>query len=116
MARLIVEVALKALAGGLFVLGFAVLAEMMTPKRLAGVFSAGPSVALGSLLVTAVLSGQADMRAAADGMRAGAVAFFVYCLVAPPLLSAWGVWRATLAGLVVWAVTAAAVYLLLPRP
>ncbi|GII42484.1 DUF3147 family protein [Planotetraspora phitsanulokensis] len=115
MARQIVEVALKALAGGLFVLGFAVLAEMMTPKRLAGVFSAGPSVALGSLLVTAALIGQADMRAAADGMRAGAIAFFVYCLVVPPLLKAWGVWRAALAGLTVWVVTAGAAFLLLPQ-
>ncbi|GAA4577385.1 hypothetical protein [Planotetraspora kaengkrachanensis] len=115
MARLIVEVALKALAGGLFVLGFAVLAEMMTPKRLAGVFSAGPSVALGSLLVTVALTGQADMRAAADGMRAGAAAFFVYCLVVPPLMKTWGVWRAALTGLAVWGATAAAAFLLLPQ-
>ncbi|GII59479.1 hypothetical protein Pth03_78680 [Planotetraspora thailandica] len=113
MADKIVEVVLKAFAGGLFVLGFAALAEMMTPKRLAGVFSAGPSIAMGSLLVTAAFMGEADMRAAAEGMRAGAVGFFAFCLVTAALLEYWGVWRAALAGLAGWLVVSVPVYLLL---
>jgi hypothetical protein len=40
MGAKVAEVALKALAGGLFVLAFAALAQTLTPKRFAGVFSA----------------------------------------------------------------------------
>lgn len=43
--------AFKALTGGLFVAGFAVVAELLVPKRFAGLFSASPAVALGNLLV-----------------------------------------------------------------
>jgi hypothetical protein len=57
MGSKVAEVALKALAGGLFVLAFAALAQMIAPKRFAGVFSAAPSVALGSLLVTVAFAG-----------------------------------------------------------
>src|SRR3954453_4033085 len=80
MGSKLVEVVLKALAGGLFVLAFAALAQMIMPKRFAGVFSAAPSVALGSLLVTVAFSGAGDVGLAARGMVVGAVAFFVYCL------------------------------------
>ena|SRR5689334_19620105 len=112
MATKLAEVALKALAGGLFVLAFAALAQMLSPKRFAGVFSAAPSVALGSLLVTAVFSGLADVAQAARGMAVGAVAFTVYCLTAAPLLGRLGAWRGSLAALGVWGAVAGAGYLL----
>ena len=106
MGVTVAEVALKALAGGLFVLAFAALAQMVSPKRFAGVFSAAPSVALGSLLVTALFKGNRDVALAARGMLIGAVAFTVYCLAAVPLLRRWGAWRGSLAALLVWTVTA----------
>jgi uncharacterized membrane protein (GlpM family) len=114
MGGTIVQIALKAVAGGLFVLAFAALAEMLAPKRLAGVLSAAPSVALGSLLVTALVSGEAGMRAAAEGMLAGAVAFTAYCLVAAPLLEPWGTWRSTFTALAAWLLVAAACFLAVP--
>jgi len=107
----VAEVALKALVGGLFVLAFAALSQVLTPKRFAGVFSAAPSVALGGLLVTAGFSGVPDVARSARGMAIGAVAFAVYCAVAVPLLKRWNVWAASGAALVVWAVTAAFGYL-----
>jgi hypothetical protein len=106
----IAEVLLKALAGGLFVLAFAALAQMIAPKRFAGVFSAAPSVALGSLLVTVAFSGAGDVAVSARGMQAGAVAFIAYCLAAVPLIKAWGAWRGSAAALGVWAVAAAVGY------
>jgi len=106
----LVEVVLKALAGGLFVLAFAALAQMIMPKRFAGVFSAAPSVALGSLLVTVAFSGAGDVGLAARGMVVGAVAFFVYCLAAVPFIKAWGAWRGCAAALGVWAIVAAVGY------
>ncbi|GLX11076.1 DUF3147 family protein [Microbispora sp. NBRC 16548] len=110
-----VEVVLKALAGGVFVLAFAALAEMLTPKRLAGVFCAGPSVALASLIVTAGIAGVPDVLASARGMQIGAVGFTFYCLIAGPLLRRWGAWRGALAALAVWGVVAAAGYTLAPQ-
>jgi hypothetical protein len=93
----VAEVALKALAGGLFVLAFAALSQVLAPKRFAGVFSAAPSVALGSLLVTVAFSGIGDVATSARGMQVGAVAFTVYCLAAVPLLKRWGAWRGSVA-------------------
>jgi uncharacterized membrane protein (GlpM family) len=112
MGGRVAEVALKALAGGLFVLAFAALARTLTPKRFAGVFSAAPSVALGSMLVTAAFHGTHDVAVAARGMQVGAVAFTVYCLVVVPLVGRWGAWRGSLAALVVWMVVAAIGYAL----
>jgi Protein of unknown function (DUF3147) len=106
----IIEVLLKALGGGLFVLAFAALAQVIAPKRFAGVFSAAPSVALGSLLVTVAFSGPADVAVSARGMIAGAVGFTAYCLAAVPLIKAWGAWRGSAAALAVWALIAAAAY------
>ena len=112
MGAKVVEVALKALAGGLFVLAFAALAQILAPKRFAGVFSAAPSVALGSLLVTAAFSGAEHVALSGRGMAVGAVAFAVYCVAAVPLLRRWGAWRGSAAALGAWAVTALLGYLL----
>ncbi|MBD3145376.1 DUF3147 family protein [Microbispora bryophytorum] len=111
----IVEVLLKALAGGVFVLAFAALAETLTPKRLAGVFCAAPSVALASLIVTAGIAGVPDVLASARGMQVGAVGFALYCLITVPLVRRWGVWRGALAALAVWGVAVAAGYALAPQ-
>jgi uncharacterized membrane protein (GlpM family) len=112
MAQTVVEVLVKAVAGGALVLAFAALAETLTPKRLAGVFSAAPSVALASIVVTAVFSGLPDVRASARGMVLGAAAFTVYCVVVVPLVKRWGAVRGSAAALVAWLVVAAVGYLL----
>ncbi len=109
------EIALKALAGGLFVLAFAALAQMLAPKRFAGVFAAAPSVALGSLLVTTVFSGPGDVALSGRGMAVGAVAFAAYCAAAVPLLPRLGAWLGSAAALGAWAVVAVAGYLLVIR-
>jgi uncharacterized membrane protein YeiB len=82
-------VALKALAGGLLVLAFAALAQILMPKRFAGILSAAPSVALGSLLVTALFKTPQDIALSGRGMAVGAVAFTAYCLLAVPLVRHW---------------------------
>jgi uncharacterized membrane protein (GlpM family) len=114
MAHKVVEVLIKAAAGGLFVVAFAALAETLTPKRLAGVFSAAPSVALASLIVTALFSGTVDVAESVRGMLVGAAAFTVYCLAVLPLVSRWGAWRGSAAALVSWALAATVGYLSWP--
>ncbi len=50
-------------------------------ERLAGVFSAAPSVAVGSLAVVVLASGERDGLLAAKGMVVGVVALVGACLV-----------------------------------
>ena len=74
--------AVKALNGGLFVVAFALVGEILDPKRFAGLFSAAPSVALANLSVTIIDKGPRDARQNAIGMLVGAVALVVFCVVA----------------------------------
>lgn len=79
--------------GGLFVALFAVLGELLQPKRFAGIFGASPAVALGNLLVIALAEGEASARVSVTGMIAGAVALAVACTAAIPAVRRWGtVW------------------------
>ncbi|GLY85328.1 DUF3147 family protein [Actinoallomurus iriomotensis] len=109
-----VEVALKALFGGLFVVVFALISEATTPKRFAGVFSAAPSVALGSLAVTLVGKGVHDVRAAAAGMAVGAIALLVYSVVAVSALRRFGALTGAAIALIPWFLVAGACAWLLP--
>ncbi|MCQ4043766.1 DUF3147 family protein [Streptantibioticus rubrisoli] len=111
----LLEICLKAVIGGLFVVCFALVAEAVQPKRLAGVFAAAPSVALGSLIVTVAFKGHHDAALAARAMGIGAVAFTVYCLVSVPALGRLGALRGSATAIVVWIVLAGAVvFLVMP--
>lgn len=110
MGKTITEVALKALAGGLLVLAFAALSKGLKPQRFAGVFSAAPSVALGSLAVTLAFTGSKDLATIGAGMAVGATAFVVYCVATAPLVRRFGAWKGSAAGLLVWAAVAAVGY------
>src|SRR6202044_1009464 len=94
-------ICIKAVDGGLFVALFAILGEMLQPKRFAGIFGASPAVALANLLVIALIKGDASARYAATGMIAGAVALAVACAAAIPAVRRWGALRGSA---VLWAV------------
>jgi uncharacterized membrane protein (GlpM family) len=111
MANTVLEVSVKAVAGGTLVLAFAALAETLTPKRFAGVFSAAPSVALASIIVTAVFSGLPDVQTNSHGMVIGAAAFTVYCLLVVPLIKRWGPARGSATALLAWLMAATVGYL-----
>ncbi len=102
--------ALKALAGGLGVLAFALVAEVLKPKRFSGLFAAAPSVAIASLLVTASKSGIEAAGQSAVGMIAGAVGMLGFCVVAAQLIPRLGALKASLVSTPVWAVLAVGVY------
>ncbi|WP_157877364.1 DUF3147 family protein [Streptomyces odonnellii] len=107
--KTLLEIVLKAFIGGLFVVVFALMAETVQPKRLAGVLAAAPSVALGGLILTVVFKGDLEAADAARGMAAGALAFTAYCLVDVPVLGRFGAVRGSAAALVVWFAAAAGV-------
>jgi hypothetical protein len=94
-------ICIQAVNGGLFVALFAVVGEMLQPKRFAGVFGASPAVALANLLVIGLAQGDAKARDAAAGMIAGGAALAVACAAAIPAVRRWG---AVLGSAVVWGV------------
>jgi Protein of unknown function (DUF3147) len=94
-------ICIKAVDGGLFVALFAVIGEMLQPKRFAGIFGASPAVSLANLLVIALVEGDGTARKASDGMIAGAIALAVATGAAIPAVRRWG---AVLGSAVLWAV------------
>jgi uncharacterized membrane protein (GlpM family) len=107
----VLTIALKALAGGVLVVCFALVSEAVSPKRFAGLFSAAPAVALAGLTITVLTKGAGEARDASVTMMAGAAAMAVYAAVVVALLrrtdsklgsaAAMGVWTATAAVLTV---------------
>ena len=81
----LVVLLLKALAGGSFVVAFAVAGSIVKPKRFAGLFSAAPSVAIASLMIAAY-SGSHEAARDARSLVLGAVAMIGAALLGLPLL------------------------------
>lgn len=102
--------AVRGLAGGLLVVVFALIAEVVDPKAFAGLFSAAPSVALASLAITVVSESTTKARMSATGMVFGAVAMAACCVVAvgaiPRLKALWG----SVAAVAGWGVVAFGLY------
>jgi uncharacterized membrane protein len=98
----VVEIAAKALLGGVLVVLFACVSEVFSPKSFSGILSAAPSVALASLSVTMVAESGHGAALAAQGMILGTVALLCYCVVAQPALRRFGALRGAILSLVVW--------------
>jgi len=104
------EIVLRALAGGLFVVVFSLVGEVVRPKGFAGIFAAAPSVALASLALTARTKGLVVAGADAGGMIVGAIALTGCCLVCVALVPRLRALRSSLAGIVVWALLAGVLF------
>jgi Protein of unknown function (DUF3147) len=74
------------LVGGTIVSFFAVLGDVLKPKRFAGLFGAAPSVALATLGLTILANGKVYAATEARSMIAGAAAFFIYILLSCQLM------------------------------
>ncbi len=103
--------AIRALAGGALVVAFALLGHALRPKWFAGLFAAAPSIALASLIVTAVDKGSGAASQAALGMVFGAVGIVTFALTVRPLLARTHVLVASAAGCLVWLVVGVGSYL-----
>lgn len=80
------ELLIRALLGGVVVSAFALISDTLTPKRFAGLFSAAPSIALATLVLTASAEGKQFAALEARSMMAGALAFVVYASAVSTLL------------------------------
>lgn len=91
---------------------FALLGEVVRPKRLAGLFSAAPSIAIAGLVVTVVASGDVPASHAAFTMMLGAAGFVGFSATVRVLLRRFRALPASAAGCVVWIAVAVGGYLL----
>jgi uncharacterized membrane protein (GlpM family) len=103
--------AIKALAGGTLVVGFALLSEALSPKRFAGLFSAAPAVAITGLTVMVLDKGAHEAHENAVGMIAGSAGMAAYACACVPLLRRMKAVRAAAGALGAWIAAAALVSL-----
>ena len=100
---------IKGLAGGTLVVSFALLAEALSPKRFAGLFSAAPAVAVAGLTLVLIDKGAHDAHQEAVGMLAGSAGMIAYAAAVIPLLRRLHAWRAAATALGAWLLVAAMV-------
>jgi hypothetical protein len=98
--------ALKGLNGGLFVVAFALIGELLEPKRFSGLFSAAPSVALANLIVTVLAEGYTKARLDSEGMIVGGAAMALACAASFAVVRDKGARAASLLISVIWLVVA----------
>lgn len=101
------------LLGGTFTLLFALISAIMSPKRLAGLFTGAPSVALGGMTITAAMLGTADVGLNAEGMIGGAVGLAVTAAIASRAITRWGLWRGVGAASAGWLAVGGVTYAVL---
>ena len=110
MSKDVVLLAIRVVAGGALVAAFAMLGDTLKPKMFAGLFSAAPSVATVSLLVTGLASGPAKEAKYTTGMIAGAIGLVAYSMVAALLVRHLNAVVGSVLAWVAWLVPAAVVY------
>jgi len=106
-------VAVKALVGGLMVVAFSLIGEVVHPKRFAGVFSAAPAVALASLLLTSLVKGPSMAVPQTMGMIIGGVAMIVYCAVSLFAVDRFKALIGSMTAWLAWFAVAGVLYLVL---
>lgn len=102
--------AVKALNGGLFVAAFAIAAELLVPKRFAGLFSTSPAVALANLSIVVINKGRNEAAVDAQGMVAGAIGVTVASLVGILVIRRLGAIRGSFVVWCVWGLVASTAY------
>ena len=102
------EYVVRFLIGGIVVSAFAMIGDVLRPKRFAGLFGAAPSVALATLGIAVHRHGAGYAAVEGYSMMAGAIALGVYSVTVCQLLvrAKLRAAPATLLSLVVWIIVA----------
>src|SRR5438552_1677578 len=98
--------AVKALNGGVFVVLFALVGEVLVPRRFSGVFAAAPSVALANLTVIGFTKGTHVIAIEGTGMVVGAAALVIACVAGGWFVARWKALRGSIAMCGTWLVLA----------
>lgn len=111
------ELLWRFLLGGAIVSVFAMIGDVVRPKRFAGLFSAAPSVALATLAVTVLKDGPTYASVEARSMIFSSMGFILYVYVVTRLLAAGRgrTIRVSILSLVVWGAVALVAGWLLSR-
>lgn len=80
------ELLIRFLVGGLVVVIFSLISDVLRPKTFAGIFGAAPSIALATLGLTFLTTGPAAASVDGRSMMAGALGLVTYGLVTSRLL------------------------------
>lgn len=84
----------RGIAGGVLVVAFALIGEVVSPKAFSGLFSSAPSVAVASLVITLATKDSETARQASTGMVVGSVGMMACCVLAaaaiPRIRAVWG--------------------------
>ena len=109
------ELLWRFLLGGLMVSLFALIGDVVRPKRFAGIFGGAPSVALATLALTAVKSGPLTASVEARSMILSSLGFVLYACAARGALGTgrWSALLVSIAGLGIWGLAAVAAGLIL---
>jgi uncharacterized membrane protein (GlpM family) len=99
---------LKALASGVLVVAFSLIAEVVRPKSFAGLFGAAPSIAIVSLIIVESSKGAHAARAQSFAMIFGALALACYCITATGAVARFGARRGSIAAFAAWFAVAGA--------
>lgn len=94
--------ALKGLAGGVLVLVFAVIGEVVRPRSRAGIMSGAPAVASAGLAMTVLTAGVATAWDQSLAIICGAAGLVVWCLVAVDTVKRFGGLKGSLLATPVW--------------
>jgi hypothetical protein len=111
----ILFVLVKALVGGLAVVGFSLVGQAGHPKRFAGLFAAAPSVAVASLALTVAIKGPAATVPYAQGMLIGSAGMLAYCLVSLYLIERLHALFGSVLAWLAWLVVAGGLYITVGR-
>jgi uncharacterized membrane protein (GlpM family) len=109
------ELLWRFLLGGTMVSLFALIGDVVRPKRIAGIFGGAPSVALATLALTAAKSGRLTASLEARSMMLSSLGFVLYVYIAQRALARrrWSPLLVSLAALGVWGLAAVAAGLIL---
>ena len=109
------DLVIRFILGGCVVSAFALLGDLVKPKSYAGIFSAAPSIALGTLGLAIVNHGGAYAAIEGRSMVIGGLALYVYSQVVSFLLFRhhWHSLVVSSAAIVLWLTSAFALWLLL---
>ena len=113
--REVLVVLIKAIAGGTFVVLFALLSQVLHPKGFSGLFSAAPSIAVAGLIITVIDKGGHAASLSAIGMMFGAVGFVAFALCARVLLVRYHAVVASALACIAWSGVALGGYFLILR-
>jgi hypothetical protein len=102
----LLTIVLKGLCGGLIVVIFSAMGELIRPRGLSGITSGAPSVALASLAVSLVASGVTVALNLSLGMIAGAAALVLWCLIGVESVKRLGALKGSVLTTGIWLIAA----------